>query len=339
MARVQWANVLCNGHIAESLQWSQEMLASAKQGDDRALEVTARMTMMMSNFWLGDFAAAATHGEAVSALYREKDHGWIVDAINQDPLTAVGLFGSHWTWMLGFPDRARQLCDAKDARARDLGHAFNLGFSLGFSSWVFEYRGEPEELLRRADQCEDVGRENGLVFLVEVQAVFPRAQGLVLTGRLEEGVAMFDTYFRSSMLLPVSNTYHLAVQAEALARLHRYDEALEYVNQAIEQIVRPGWGERAHYAEVLRVKGRILAAQSDLEGAERNYLASLDWAREQQAKSWELRTSTSLARLWQQQGKRKEAHDILAPVYNWFTEGFDTKDLKETKALLKELAA
>jgi len=66
--------------------------------------------------------------------------------------------------------------------------------------------------------------------------------------------------------------------------------------------------------------------------------ASLDWAGEQQAKSWELRTSTSLARLWQQQGKRKEAHDLLAPVYSWFTEGFDTKDLKEAKALLEELA-
>ena len=82
----------------------------------------------------------------------------------------------------------------------------------------------------------------------------------------------------------------------------------------------------------------MLSLKGDLEGAEQNYLASLDWAREQQAKSWELRTSTSLARLWQSQGKRKEAHDLLAPVYNWFTEGFDTKDLKEAKALFEELA-
>jgi predicted ATPase len=81
----------------------------------------------------------------------------------------------------------------------------------------------------------------------------------------------------------------------------------------------------------------MLSLKGDLEGAEQNYRASLDWASQQQAKSWELRTSTSLARLWQSQGKRKEAHDLLAPIYGWFTEGFDTKDLKEAKALLDEL--
>jgi len=80
------------------------------------------------------------------------------------------------------------------------------------------------------------------------------------------------------------------------------------------------------------------SAQGDLEGAEQNYLASLDWARQQQAKSWELRTATSLARLWQQQGKTTEAHQMLSEIYNWFTEGFDTKDLQEAQALLDELA-
>jgi predicted ATPase len=80
-----------------------------------------------------------------------------------------------------------------------------------------------------------------------------------------------------------------------------------------------------------------LSLKGDPEGAEQNYLASLDWARRQQAKSWELRTATSLARLWQSQGKRQEAYELLAPVYNWFTEGFDTKDLQEAKSLLAEL--
>ena len=94
-----------------------------------------------------------------------------------------------------------------------------------------------------------------------------------------------------------------------------------------------------HYAEILRIKGWMLTLKDDLAGVERNYPAALDWAREQQAKSWELRISTSLARLWQSQSKRKQAHDLLAPVYNWFTEGFGTKDLKEAKALLEELEA
>jgi len=85
-------------------------------------------------------------------------------------------------------------------------------------------------------------------------------------------------------------------------------------------------------------KGWMLSLKGDLQSAETNHLASVQWAREQQAKSWELRSSISLARLWQQQGKRAEALDLLKPVYDWFTEGFDTKDLKEAKALLDELS-
>jgi predicted ATPase len=115
------------------------------------------------------------------------------------------------------------------------------------------------------------------------------------------------------------------------------DLALAIVEKMIDQIERPGWEERLYYAEVLRVKGWMLAMKGNADGAEKCYLASLDWARKQQAKSWELRTATSLARLLQQQGKSEEARDLLAPIYNWFTEGFDTKDLKEAKALLEAL--
>jgi predicted ATPase len=92
-------------------------------------------------------------------------------------------------------------------------------------------------------------------------------------------------------------------------------------------------------AEVLRIKGWILQCKGDTAGAQQAFQASLDWARQQQAKSWELRTSTSLAKLWHSQGKRKEALDLLKPVYDWFTEGFDTKDLIEAKALLAVLSA
>src|ERR1700730_17507604 len=110
-----------------------------------------------------------------------------------------------------------------------------------------------------------------------------------------------------------------------------------WAHEQIVQIKRPGWEERLYYAEILRLKGWVLSLKSDPEGAERNFLASLDWARRQQSKSWELRTSTSLARLWQSQGKRQEAYELLAPVYGWFTEGFDTKDLLDAKSLLAEL--
>jgi predicted ATPase len=133
--------------------------------------------------------------------------------------------------------------------------------------------------------------------------------------------------------------YLKSVLAEAMAVLGDLDGALQLIDEQIAQIERPGWEERIHYAEILRLKGWMLSLKGDLAGAEKNYLASLDWARQQQAKSWELRTATSLAKLWQSQGKRKKALDLLKPIYGWFTEGFDTKDLKEAKALLEELAA
>ena len=131
--------------------------------------------------------------------------------------------------------------------------------------------------------------------------------------------------------------YFRAVLAEGLALSGDLAGGLSLIEESLAQIARPGWEERCHLAEVLRLKGWMLQQQENLTAAEENYLASRVVAREQQAKSWELRTSTSLAKLWQSQGKRKEALDLLKPVYDWFTEGFDTKDLKEAKALLLEL--
>ena len=121
-----------------------------------------------------------------------------------------------------------------------------------------------------------------------------------------------------------------------MARLGDIDGALDVIEEGIAQIERPGWEERCFYAELLRLKGWMLSLKGDLEGAERNYIASLAWARTQQAKSWELRTATSYARLMQSQGRVADAYDLLAPVYAWFTEGFATRDLEEAAALLRE---
>ena len=131
--------------------------------------------------------------------------------------------------------------------------------------------------------------------------------------------------------------YFRATLAEGIALSGDLSGGLSLIEDSLTQIARPGWEERSHLAEVLRLKGWMLQRQGKLAAAEDNYLASLDVAREQQAKSWELRTTTSLAKLWQSKGKRKEALELLKPVYDWFTEGFDTKDLKEAKALLLEL--
>jgi hypothetical protein len=127
--------------------------------------------------------------------------------------------------------------------------------------------------------------------------------------------------------------------AQAAGLLGQVDQGLVLVEEALLQIHRPGWEERFVLPETLRIKGWLLGLKGDAEGAEQSYRVSLDWARGQQAKSWELRTATTLAQLMKDQGRHAEALQLLRPVYEWFTEGFDTKDLKEAKALLDELAA
>jgi predicted ATPase len=187
--------------------------------------------------------------------------------------------------------------------------------------------------------ARSLGRENSLPLLWAIQA--PRSYGLALIreGRVAEGIVPL----RAGIVAweatggRVRSPTMKAFLAEGMALTGDLDSALHLIDEQIAQIERPGWEERLHYAEILRLKGWMLSLKGDLEGAERNFLASLDWARRQQAKMWELRTSTSLARLWQSQGKRQDAYELLAPVYGWFTEGFDTKDLQDAKTLLDEL--
>jgi predicted ATPase len=194
-------------------------------------------------------------------------------------------------------------------------------------------------LLTRAEEAERLGRVHNLPYISEVLAQVMKGVAWLRAGRLMEGISQLRNAIEAfnahggKLWMP----YYRAILAEGSALGGDLASGLQLIEESLTQIERTGWEERCHLAEILRLKGWMLMSQGDLGGAEQNYLASLDWARQQQAKSWELRTATSLARLWQQQGKISEAHTLLSDVYNWFTEGFDTKDLQEAKALLEEL--
>jgi predicted ATPase len=239
----------------------------------------------------------------------------------------------------GYPERALRLNNEKDAHARRRGHPFDLGFALSRGAHELDDRYQHEHLRKRAEECDWLGRENSMPVLWAFAAPVMNGLALIREGKPAQGIAPLKAGIAAweasggKMRCPTWK----ALLAEAMALTDDLDDALNLIDEAIAQVERPGWGERVHYAEILRVKGWILSLKGDLEGTERNFLASLDWARRQQAKMWQLRTSLSLARLWQSQGKRREACELLAPVYNWFTEGFDTKDLLDAKALLAEL--
>ncbi|MFL5252790.1 MAG: hypothetical protein ACJ8AI_07830, partial [Rhodopila sp.] len=332
------ANILNQGRVAESLVWAQEMLHIAEATGDADLLIAAHMATCTCCCWGGEFATAVEHFNKVLDLYDNEKHRHLADILNRDPKTSALTFGSVAIWMLGYPDQASHLNDEKDAHARWRSHPFDLGAALGLGVHEFDHRYNHEDLRRRADECERLGRENSLPVLWATWA--PRLQGLALIreGKLAEGIVLRKAgiaIWETSGA--VTHPSHRTCLAEAMALTGDLDNALLKLDEAIAQIERPGWEERLAYAEILRLKGWILSLKGDPEGGERNFLASLDWARHQQAKMWELRTSTSLARLRQSQGRRQDAYDLLAPVYDWFTEGFDTKDLQEAKSLLAEL--
>jgi tetratricopeptide (TPR) repeat protein len=342
LAPILWGltvNVQAQGRVAESLPWVEETLDIAKTTGDADLLITGHGLACACYSYAGEFTKVLEHADKVLDLYDPETHRHLADILNLDPKTSAGMFGSIGTWILGYPDRALRLNDEKDAHARRRGHPLDLGYALSLGAHEFDRRVKHEDLRKRAEECERLGRENSLPVLWAMLAPISYGQALVREGKPAEGMAPLKASiaFREAnggkTRIPSTNAF----LAEAMVLTGDLDNALQLIDEQIVQIERPGWEERLHYAEILRLKGWMLSLKGDLEGAERNFLASLDWARRQQAKSWELRTSTSLARLWQSQGKRQDAYELLAPVYDWFTEGFDTGDLQEAKSLLAEL--
>jgi hypothetical protein len=336
-----WVQLMSVGPVAESLVWSEALLSAGEEIADEELLLVGHMAVMVTNFWLGNPREVQRHARAIMEHYVRERHGQIVKFMNHDPKTLAGIYLPLVLWILGYPDRAAAMVDERDAHARLIGHPFDSGFVLTLGAWVFHYRGEPEKQYARNEAVQKLARDAGLPFLSEVLAPFlSTGISLAQQGRLSEGIEHMQRgiQFWEAAGAKTVTPYIRSRLGEAIALNGDVDGGLSHVDAMLEQIARPGWQERGHLAEILRLKGWMLSLKGDLAGAERNYLASLDWAREQEAKSWELRTATSLARQWQAQGKRKEAYDLLAPIYAWFTEGFDTKDLMEAKALLAELA-
>ena len=332
-------NISSQGRVAEALPWVEEMLDIAKPTGDSDLLVAGHALACTCYYFAGELTKVLEHADQVLALYDDENHRHLADSLNSDPKTTASIFVSICTWMLGYPDRALRLSDEKDAHARRHGHPFNLGYALTTGAHEFDYRVTHEDLRKRAEECERLGRENSLPVMWAFLAPISYGLALVREGKVAEGIVPLKTgiaVWESSggkVRSPIWNAF----LAEAMALTGDLDNALHLIDAQIIEINRRGCEQRLYYAEILRLKGWVLSLKSDPEGAERNFLASLDWARRQQAKSWELRTSTSLARLWQSQGKRQEAYELLAPVYGWFTEGFDTKDLLDAKSLLGEL--
>jgi class 3 adenylate cyclase/predicted ATPase len=335
-----WANVFCLGRVAESLRWVTQIFDAAQAYRDPDLVILGHCCAELSYLWLGDPIKAREHADQILLLYREEQHHHLVGIMNDDPKTFALCRGSAAVWMLGYPEQAVAMNNAGTAHARRLAHPFDLGWALTVGSLIFDYLREPDELLKRAADADRVGRESSMPFLTECLVNWHSGMGLIRSGQIAEGMASLKRGLAAWETGGgrVNSPSLKSVLAEGMGQLGELDGGLGLIDEVITQIELPGWEEREYYAEALRIKGWLLSLTGDPAGAERAYIGSLDWARQQQAKSWELRTATSYARMMRDQGRAGEAYDLLAPVYAWFTEGFATKDLKDARALLDELA-
>ncbi|MGH9141072.1 MAG: AAA family ATPase [Vicinamibacterales bacterium] len=334
-----WVNTTTQGRIADSLEWAERLLAEGDRVGDIDLQIFGHGASMISHFYLGQLLEAREHGNQVLALYDPQQAARWMQVTAHDLRTLVGVWSCQWTWMLGYPDQAVQLSDEKDAYAHRLSDAFNLGFALTLGGYAFDYRNEPERLFERIRELDRLERDRSVPFMDQVMV--PQVEGLahLRSGHLPEAISSLKRGLENWKSRGGHSRvpYLKSALAETLALQGHLDAALVMIDECLEQIERPGWQERSHLAEVLRLKGWMLMQRGRADEAEIALRAAIDWAREQHARSWELRASTTLAELLDARGQRAAARQVLAPIYSWFTEGFGTHDLEAARELLESL--
>jgi class 3 adenylate cyclase/tetratricopeptide (TPR) repeat protein len=288
--------------------------------------------------YLGELIAARECAEKALTLYDPAHRLFYAELMSNDLLVQM-LGHSHWVLAsLGHLDQALSQRDATLEQARRLSHPFTLGIALFFAVFTGSFfRLEPRSLLQHADEQLALATEQGLGYM-RAFALVERGWCLAAMGRADEGSSLVTAgsmgieEFGFMILRP----WILTLLGDACRMAGQWQAALGHLAEARRRAEETG--ERWFLAETLRLHGEVLGAIDDRAGAEAGYREAMAIAQQQQAKLWELRAAMSLARLWHDQGRRTEAHELLAPVYGWFTEGLGTPVLQEAKALLDEVA-
>jgi class 3 adenylate cyclase/predicted ATPase len=330
--------VAFNGDICCNLA-AQFLALAEKQKATVPLMIGHRL-VGLSLLHTADTANGRAHLDDAIALYDPVQHCALATRFGQDVGVAILSWRQLALWLVGRPEAALADTDRTLKNARQIGHAATLMYALGFTPWTHIHCGDFATATAQADELVALADEKGTMFW---KAFGMMNQGwlLALTGKASNAVQVMTSginLWRSTgaiIWLPL----YLPSLATAYAELGRFDDAWRCIGEAMTAVenTRERWCE----AEVNRMAGEIAlkSPSPDAAKAETHFERALSVARAQQAKSWELRAAMSMARLWRDQGKRDEARELLAPVYGWFTEGFDTRDLQDAKKLLDEVAS
>jgi predicted ATPase len=340
-------------HTAHALAEHRFLLAHQQPAP--TLLLAAHDSLGVNLYHLGDFAAARAHFEDGIALYHQqqsRDLDWRYQVVDHGVTCLSHL---SWTlWMLGYPIQALRRSREAVTLAQELGHPFSLAAALTWAAWLHHFRREPPLTQERAEASKQLSTEQGFPFRV-AEGAFWGGWALAAQGHRAMGLAQMHQsladYQATGAVL--SRPYYLALLAEAYGEARQVEEGLRLLHEALTTAHQTG--ERSAEAELYRLRGELLLRQMmrattragdgrEVDGrplyaeAEAQFQQALSIASRQHAKALELRAAMSLSRLWQLQGQHANARRLLAPIYGWFTEGFDTADLQEARALLHRCA-
>ena len=328
--------VAFNGDVCRDL--AAQFLALAERQRATVPLMVGHRIMGVSLLVTGDITEGRRHFDQGIALYDPAEHRPLATRFGQDTAVSVLAWRSWTLWSLGYPEAA--LRDADDAlrNAREIGQAATLMFALFHTSIPYTLCGNYAAAAAHAQELVALAEEKGAL-LWKAQGMVSQGCMLALTGSASDATEMLISGIAACRT--TGATCYLPLYWPPLARAHaelgQFEEAWRCIGEATTaaETTKEKWCE----AEIHRTAGELalMSPEPDAAQAQAHFERAIAIARAQQAKSWELRAATSLARLWRDQGERQQARDLLAPVYGWFTEGFDTADLKETKGLLDEL--
>jgi len=316
-----------------------ELLNLAEALQDPLILIQTYATSGESFLWQGKFVLARTRLEQGMSVSRPPRFEPLTYFFGHDPAVQNLSALAGVLWVLGYPECAAERCDQAVELAQGLSHPFSVAFALTFKVLLHQLRKEPYIVKEYAETLTALATENGFSFRAAIGSMLlgwaevHGGTGSRGIARIKDGIAAFQ---RTGAKLNLPG--RLGLLAEAYGQVGQHEQGLLTLEEA--QAAVNSNGEHYWEAELHRLQGELLLQQSpdNATEAEACFHQAISIAQNQSAKSWELRASTSLARLWQSQGKVSEAHGLLAPVYGWFTEGFDTLDLIEAKALLDELS-
>jgi predicted ATPase len=323
----------------KTLELQKQVVRIAEQTGDSLQKAISSYLTTWPLLNVGELTKTLDHARQMNMVYDPAKHSFLAHIFSFD-LGVLNRGLSSWAlWFLGYPNQAREEYEKAMTDARRFEHPFTLAFALVGGCELYWFLREPENVARHVKELAAISNEKGFVYW-QAHAVFYQGEKLVSDGKTQEGIAEMRRGLNIMLAVGTLTCFSrlLARMADACLKAGEIEAGLSAIDEADE--VKCKFDERYMEAEIYRLNGELLLKKGeDPEAVKRQFEQALEVSKAQKAKSLELRTAVSLGRLLQKQGKAAEAHNLLAEVYRWFKEGFDTADLKDARALLDELKA